>query len=122
MLMGNLWAWITVHWVTWVVPFLTGIFGAFIGATFKWFYPTRKEWKEERKAKEEAKVDEKVLGALFVGGFATGIFDAWQIAGATSLNHESVADSLERLEARGRVTRIEGTFDHPAPNWMYHNR
>jgi hypothetical protein len=101
------------------VPSLTGIFGAFICATFKWLYPRHKEWKVERKATAEIKVDEKVLSSLFIRGLTAGIFDAWQIAKVTSLDRKSVADSLERPDARGRVIRLDGRYDHPAANWKY---
>lgn len=121
--MGSVGPWITAHWTTWLVPLLTWIFGNFTGAAFRWFYPSRKEWKEERKAREDGRSDEKVIRALFVGGMATGIFDSWQISQRTHLDHETVCDSLERLRARGIVTRAGGgTLDHPAPGWMYLDR
>jgi hypothetical protein len=40
-----------------------------------------------------------------------------EIAEALSLEKEVVADTLERLETRGKVTNHGGTLDNPAPYW-----
>lgn len=45
-----------------------------------------------------------------------------EIAAKLALAEDVVADSLERLEAKGRVTREDGTLDNPAPYWLIRRR
>lgn len=41
-----------------------------------------------------------------------------EIAQLLSLDTETIADSLERLESKGRVKNAGGTMDNPAPYWF----
>ncbi len=41
-----------------------------------------------------------------------------EIAQLLSLDTETIADSLERLESRGRAKNASGTLDNPAPYWF----
>lgn len=64
--------------------------------------------------KADGLVDSRVLQALESGD----LIRSAELAETLSLDHEAVADSLERLEARGRVRNAGGeTLDNPAPYW-----
>ncbi len=111
--MSNFWFWIVQHWkalgITMSVP-------TAIGAT-KWIYSTYKDHRRKR-------LDAKVLDALgnhtwsrnrpFTGGGETCV-RAGEIAELFRLPVDNVADSLERLETKGRVQRTES--DVP-PYWF----
>jgi hypothetical protein len=102
-----------------VVSGSAGFVGGLIGSTFKWFYPSRKDWAESRQAKREAKIDAKVLGELraLCEGNST-IYGTEDIAKRLNMTIDETADSLERLEIIGRVQRYDsGTSDHPEPGW-----
>ncbi len=47
-----------------VVSGSAGFVGGLVGGTFKWFFPSRKDWSENRKAKSDQKIDSKVLGTI----------------------------------------------------------
>lgn len=90
----------------WIVP---GGVGAVIGSvatgTFLWFYPSRKEWRAERQAKTEKSNDAKIIQVLGAGGnFAAG-----QLVETCRLKQNEVDESLDRLEAKGRIKRIGPT-------------
>jgi len=105
------WSWIVQHWKAFgiTVP-------ALIGA-IAWTYSTIKAHRQKR-------LDTRVLQALgnlswssnrpFTGGGESCV-SAGEIAELFRLPVAAVADSLERLEARGRVRRTEG--DVP-PYWF----
>ena len=101
----------------WAIPLASWVFGTFIGATFRWFYPSRNEWKEGRKNKVEAKVDAEIWKQMRPIGSVCLSQDSEMIAKTLLLDQDAVADSLERLEAQGKVRRCEGSSDHPAPYW-----
>jgi len=75
-------------------------------------------------------IDERILEALANGPWGQGPFTGGgdrlvrvtQIAEALSLDNEVVADALEELESRGRVTNHGGTLDNPAPYWSIRRR
>ena len=103
--------------VRWALPLASWVFGTFIGATFRWFYPSQKEWREGRKNKANARIDAAVWEQIRpIGGVALSQ-DSEMIANTLSLYQDTVADSLERLEAQSKVRRIEGSSGHPAPYW-----
>jgi len=122
--MDNPWPFFISHWtqiVAWII-------GNATGGIFVWLYPNRKEWREERKVKAEREIDSRVIEAL-------GDFDLWkgprpmtgagilavksdEIAEHLRLSQDDVADSLERLEARGRATHSGGSLNDPAPWWF----
>lgn len=114
--MTNLWQSFFVHWA---IPLASWVFGTFVGATFRWFYPSRKEWLESCKVKREAKTDAKVLGEIraICKGNST-IYGAEDIAKRLTMTIDETADSLERLEIVGRVQSYDvGSNDHPGPGW-----
>src|SRR5258707_11487365 len=109
--MSTPWSWIVQHWKAFgiTVPALIGAMG--------WTYSTIKAHRQKR-------FDGKVLEALgnrswssnrpFTGGGESCV-RAVEIADLFRLPVEVVADSLERLETRGRVRRTES--DVP-PYWF----
>lgn len=118
----NLLHWFFDHWGS-----ITAVVGS-VAAMVTWFLARRKEWKEKRRAKTDATVDSQVIHALQDrakwGGSSRGMTGAGdplvrsaEIAEAFSLDCDAVSDSLERLEARGRVRNAGGTSDNPAPYW-----
>jgi hypothetical protein len=122
--MTHLWDSFIAHWVNWVIPFATWIFGTVMGATFRWFYPSRKEWEEQRRCKAEDSADSTILNAIrdekLWGAPVPGQrrFQAAQIAGVLTLDVEAVRESLERLEARGKVRRGGTNVPSLPPFWM----
>lgn len=97
-----------------------GFVGGVIGGTFKWFFPSFKDVREGRQTRVEAKIDAKVL-TMMKSIFDQGsmLYGSHEIAGMMSMDAEKVADSLERLESRGRMRRFAGTNDDPSPSWDY---
>jgi len=96
-----------------------GRFWVITEGTFKWFFPSRKDWAESRKAKRESKIDAKVLGALrtLCEGNST-IYGAEDVANRLTMTLDDTADSFERLESIGRVQRYAiGSSDPPGPGW-----
>lgn len=71
----------------------------------------------ERRAKAEKNIDAQVLQAL-----GNSVMNSRQIAESLGLDQDDVADSLERLEARGKAKRSSGTFSDPAPSWLLLHR
>jgi hypothetical protein len=123
--MENLWHWIVMHWKDWGIA---GVF-TFVCGVFVWFFPNRKEWREERQAKANSGIDSRVLQALgncklwkgprgkSGAGFPT--VRTTEIAEFLKLDADVVADSLERLALQGRVSKNGGTFDDPSPIWLF---
>ena len=124
--MTNLWHSFVAHWA---IPLVSWVFGTFVGATFRWFYPSRKEWKAERRQKTERELDSKALGAIANQSLwkgprpmtGAGIFAVrtWEIANYLGLDRETAADSLGRLEEAGKVKNDGGTLDDPTPYWHF---
>lgn len=115
--------WCIDHWKAWGIPaIVTSVVGA-----GTWLLARRKEWNETRRANAERDLDSQVLQALQNRGLwdtrrgMTGAGDplvrSAELAQALSLDCETISDSLERLEARGRVRNAGGTLDNPAPYW-----
>jgi hypothetical protein len=126
--MENLWHSFIAHWANWVIPFVTWIFGTVMGATFRWFYPSRKEWREQRRRKADEATDGIVLkhmrGDTLPKPFLLDNrrFQASDIANALSLEVDSVFDSLERLETNHLVRRGGVSRPDIAPAWMLNPR
>src|ERR1035438_9767040 len=102
--MANLWHLFIAYWA---IPLASWVFGTFVGATFRWFYPSRQEWAAEREARAEKKLDAAVL--KFLAGHR--IWKSAGIADGVSADREDVIASLDRLEMRGRVQSDSGTLD-----------
>ena len=76
-------------------------------------------------AQSASNIEQRILEALANGSWGPGPFTGagdrlvrvTDIAEALSLENELVADTLEQLEARGRVMHHDGTLDNPAPYW-----
>lgn len=113
--MVNLWNSIAAHWQSLGI---NGIVAA-SASTITWVTTTRKEWKQNREAKREAKTDAQVLGeirTLCQGN--SSIYRTQDVAKGLNMTIDQTADSLERLEFMGRVQRYDiGTFDQPGPGW-----
>jgi hypothetical protein len=101
----------------WAIPLASWVLGIFVGATFRWFYPSQKEWKAARAERAIAKIDAEVWKQIRPTGSYAISQDSKMIADALSLDQDAVADSLERLEGQGKVWRHGGTLDHPSPYW-----
>lgn len=86
-----------------------GFIGGLVGGAFKWFFPSFKEVKEARQAKQEKKLDTEILKFLS----DHQIRKADQIAEAIDKKRDDVIEGLDRLEMRGRVRSDHGTFDDP---------
>lgn len=133
--LGRFFAWCMNHWSQLGTPaLLVGM-----GGLFKWLYPSRKDWADERRAKAartrekaERDVDSKIIsalndrtiwtGAVSVTGAGYAAVRATQIAEVMILDRQIVVDSLERLEVQGRVRKGGGTFSDPAPYWTIIHR
>jgi hypothetical protein len=113
----------------WLISGAFGFLGGLAAGAFKWFYPSRKEWRENRRAKRESKIDIMVLAAIsnftlwkgarpITGAGVPGV-RGWEIADQLRLNRDVVADSLERLLVQGKVRKEGGTLDDPSPIWHY---
>ncbi len=105
--MKDLWNLFIAHWA---IPLASWIFGTFTGAAFRWFYPSRKEWKEERREKAERKLDAEVLRVLD----GVEILTSARIAEIMKAERERVTGSLNRLELKAWVQSDSGTMDNPA--------
>lgn len=120
--------WCIDHWKVWGIGSIIGGGVAFVG----WYSTQRKNWKEARTAKAHRAIDGKVIKLLQThDGWKnwhpiTGAGDiqvrSAEIAERASLDQEEVIESLERLEAKGRVKRVDGTSDNPAPRWQIIHR
>jgi hypothetical protein len=120
---GNLLRWYIDHWKSWSIPTIVG--SAATAGT--WFLARRKEWKEARRAKADSAVDSQVIRTLQnrdlwgpprgMTGAGDCLVRSAEIAEALSLDCDAVTDTLERLEAQGRVRNAGGTLDNPAPYW-----
>ena len=123
--MANLWHLFVANWA---IPLASWVFGTFVGATFRWFYPSRKEWKEQRRLKAEQKIDERVIDAMKGDSsqtFPVGRsprFQASDVAKVLDLEVDVVFDSLERLERKGRVHRGGHAIPGIPPSWTLNSR
>jgi hypothetical protein len=116
--------WGIERWQSWGVPTVV----ASITASVTWFLARRSEWKEARRAKADSALDSQVFRALQnrdlwgasrpVIGAGDRLVRSAEIADALSLECDAVADSLERLESKGRVKNVGGTNDDPSPLWF----
>lgn len=96
---------------------------AIVGGAVKW----GKRGYNVYKARGTKRKDAKVLAALANRDLwknprpMTGAGDlcvrAGEIADVLALTAEGVSDSLERLEAEGKVLKHDGTLSNPAPYW-----
>jgi hypothetical protein len=126
--MTNLWHSFIAHWANWLIPFVTWVFGTVMGATFRWFYPSRKEWKEERHLKAEQRIEESVLDAMKRDASHTlpiprdQWFEASDIVKALGIEVDAAFDSLGRLERKGRVRRGGTNIRGRAPSWTLNPR
>jgi len=120
----NLFRWGIERWQSWGIPTVV----ASIAALVTWFLARRTELKEARRVKADSAVDSQVFRALQnrdlwgasrpMTGAGDRLVRSAELAEALSLDCEVVADSLERLEAKGRVKNEGGTLDNPAPYWF----
>lgn len=120
----NFFRWGVERWQSWGIPTVV----AGIAASVTWFLARRTEWKEARRAKADSAVDFQVFRALQnrdlwgasrpMTGAGDRLVRSVELAEALSLDCDVVADSLERLEAKGRVKNEGGTLDNPAPYWF----
>ena len=126
--MTALWNWTAHHWATWLIPFVTWIFGNVTGGVFIWFYPNRKEWAAQRKEKTEPVIDIRVLEAMGDAALwkgprpmtGAGIIPVKsdEMADHLKLDRDVIADSFERLEAHGKAKRSKGSLNDPTPWWL----
>jgi hypothetical protein len=115
--------WCIDHWKAWGIPtIVTSVVGA-----GTWLLARRKEWNETRRANAEKELDSKVFKALQnrdlwnsrrgMTGAGDPLVRSAELAQTLRLDCDTVNDSLERLEARGRVRNAGGTLDNSAPYW-----
>ena len=101
--------------------------GAIVGATFKWFYPSRKEWKEERRLNFEKEFDRRLMEAIenrdlwkgprpMTGGGDRAVRGD-ELAEHLEEDIEETRASLERLENSRRLENIGGHLADPTPRW-----
>jgi hypothetical protein len=124
----SLFRWCIDHWTSWGIPTVV----ASTAAAGTWVLARRTEWKEARRVKADSAVDSQVFRALQnrdlwsaprpTTGAGVCLVRSEEIAEALSLDCDVVADSLERLEAKGRVQNKGGTLDNPAPYWFVLHR
>lgn len=119
-----------LHWMAaqWAGLGIGGGVGVILGKAFDWWLPSRKELREERKVKLERKIDASVFqvpstgqgvlkGARPMTGSGSPAIRTDEIAGILKLDHDVVADSLDRLESKGKARCAGGTTDNPSPYW-----
>ena len=122
--MAKLWNYVLSHWG---ISLCSWLFGNVTGGVFVWLYPNRKAWKQERREKKEQKIDSRVLTAMAdpalwkgsrpMTGAGIRPVKSGEMAEFLELTQEEVANSFERLEEHGRVTRGKGSMDDPSPWW-----
>jgi len=123
--MENFGHWFISNWKAWGINSIVA--GA--ASTVTWMLARRKEWKKEKQEKAERKLDSNVVEALrdrtiWKGPRVSTGAGIWgvksdEMAEHLEIDQDSVADSFERLEGRGRVTRSKGSMDDPAPWWFF---
>lgn len=106
--------WVVAHWASWAISGAFGFVGGLLGGTFKWFYPSRREWKEEQRERTANKVDSRVLEALTdpsvprssrgMAGAGAPLNRVSEIAAHLQLEYEDVHASLLRLQSRARAS------------------
>jgi hypothetical protein len=123
--MTSLASWWNSNW-----PAITNsLISALIGGAIARYLPTRKEFREERLAKNQRKIDAVILRTIGdsslwkeprpVTGAGAPCVRAAEIADVVELDLDTVADSLERLFLEGKVGRDDGTLDDPSPIWHF---
>lgn len=100
------------RWGTWTISGITGFIGGLIGSAIRWRWPSWKEFQEERQAKRDKKTDVQVMTLL--DGNGSSVMVVVEICEKLGLKEDEVRNSLDRLEARGRVQMADPTFDSPA--------
>jgi hypothetical protein len=124
--MEHLWRYFLAHWA---IPLASWVLGTTTGGVFVWFYPNRKEWREEREGSKEKRIDSRVLKAIgdyglwkgartMTGAGIPGV-RAYEIAEQLDVELEEVANSLSRLELRGMVSMGDGNMNDPRPRWFH---
>jgi hypothetical protein len=113
---------------SWLLP---GGIGAVVGGgavrVFQWLYPSRKEWKEERRAKHEKEFDQRLMEAIEspelwngprpMTGSGDVAVRADELAKYLGADMEKTRESLERLENCNRLQNIGGHMADPTPRW-----
>jgi hypothetical protein len=124
--MGSLWHWIVRSWASLGIGSLfgAGVVKAF--ETFKWFYPSRADFRTERQKKKEELLDVRVLAALSdpnmerqsrgMSGAGFPLSRVSDIATHLQENRDDVFSSLSRLEQRKRVTSSRDKYWFPLPD------
>jgi hypothetical protein len=121
----HIWQWIDDHWKTW------GVYAILLGVSNfgTWILARRKdwnEWKASRQAKADKKIDARVFEALENNALwpqnrplVVGYLVVWahEIADHLSIDKDAIFESLERLQARGKVRKTDGNMENPAPRW-----
>jgi len=91
----------------WIVPGGIGfVIGSAITEVFRWFFPSHKEWKAERQAKSEKSNEAKIIRVLSDGRS----WSAEKLAETCHIKLDEVYESIDRLEAKGRIKRIPATL------------
>jgi hypothetical protein len=111
--MTNLWHWITLNWGTLGIGTGIGYCLGVVFNVFRWRYSSWADWKQERQEMQNKHLDTRVLQSFFdpemprTSGGMTGsgmpLSRISEIAAYLKEDRDSVADSLMRLEMRGRV-------------------
>lgn len=107
--------WSVEHWS--VITSVIGFGG--------WILTLRSKQQALKQVKNEKGTDSKIIEALenrqppsqVMTGAGEVVVWAEELADYLSLGKDEVFDSLERLEAAGRVRRSGGNMQNPAPRW-----
>lgn len=125
--MGSAWGWVAGHWGTATISGVFGFAGGLLASILRWRWPSWKEWDAERREKRHSEIDERVLEAVRypdqgrkrqMTGRGHLVIRTDEVVQSLSLDHTTVADSLERLEAKGRVQRISPSMSDRYPGWF----
>jgi hypothetical protein len=117
--MQGTWHGIVDHLGTWTVSGITGFIGVLIGSALRWRWPSWKEYQEERQAKRDKVTDARVMELL--DGIDSSTMFAKRISDTLKIDEHTVRESLDRLQARGRVGMGDPTSLSPA-SWFSLNR
>lgn len=96
----------------WTVSGIAGFIGGLIASVFRWRWPSWKELQEERREKRANETDARIMELL--DGIGSSVIVAVEISQELRLEEQTVRDSLDRLEMRGRVRMGGPSFDSPA--------
>jgi DNA-binding MarR family transcriptional regulator len=108
--------WSMEHWA--VITSIVGFGG--------WILSARSKRQTLKQVKNETEIDSKIIEALenrqpasqVTTGGGEVIVWAQDLADHLSLDKDVVFESLERLEAAGRVRKSEGNMQNRAPRWF----